>query len=125
MTQNPGFPAMKWHPQTGEATVFNKSQDVPDGYLDEHPDNLSGTARAEAVAAAAVKPPASDELCLTREEIMAELHESGLSYKKNTPTKALYDMLVEALKEYLAENEVEFPADADAKALLALVPKPE
>lgn len=126
-------PTMKWHPETGEATTFNHPSEVPAGYVDTHPNNLSEADRKAAVealnkpAAVVVTPAVPDKsgLCLTRKEIAAELSEGGIQFAKNEPTQALYDKLMAALKEHLTIAEVPFHEDADAKALLALVPPPE
>lgn len=119
--KHPDYPAMKWHPETGEPTVFNAPGDVPAGYLDRHPNDPAGKVEVKKPDAPA-KVPA---LCLTRKEIRAELDAGGIAYEKDEPTAVLYDKLVAALKAHLEAAEVEFDEAADAKALLALVPKPE
>lgn len=117
MPSRKSYPVVMWHPETREPTTFDHPDDVPAGYLD-HP-------------AAAPAKPVPDEaetavtLPLNRKEIRAELDEAGITYDKSAKTGDLYTVLVDALKAHLNEAEVEYPADADAKALLALVPKPD
>jgi hypothetical protein len=115
------YPALKWHPETGVSTLFHTPESVPAGYLDVHPKNLSDEDRQAAIDAASGKVA----LPLTRAEIMEELTEAGVKFKPKATTDQLYELLVSELTNHLTEIGVEFPADADAKALLALVPKPE
>jgi hypothetical protein len=41
MTKNANYPAFRWHPETGEAKVFNSEGDVPEGWLHKHPEDPS------------------------------------------------------------------------------------
>lgn len=122
------FPAMMWHPETGESRVFNTAADVLEGWLDTHPANAT---RVDAIAAAkpsakpAAAPKGSNGLPMTREEITIALLEGGVQFKRNHDDKRLYDTLMAALKKALDERGVQYAPDATAPALLELLPKPE
>lgn len=120
-TPPPGgdYPALKWHPETGESRLFDKAGDVPEGWLDTHPANL---ARVQADAAAAPKPV---KLSLSRTEIQAALREGGIDHNIKASTKDLHDLLRERCIKHLTEGGIEFDAAADTKTLLELIPKPE
>lgn len=120
-TPPPGgdYPAMKWHPETGEMRVYAKAEHVPEGWLDTHPANL---AHVQALAAAAPKPV---KLSLTRQEILAALHEGGIEHNIKAKTQDLHERLRERCVAHLTDAGVEFDAAADTKALLELIPKPE
>lgn len=110
------FPGMRWHPVTGEMQIFQVEEDMPEGWLDYHPEN------PPARAALAAKEIAV-ELCMSREAIVAALVEGGVSFKKNASVQKLYDLLMANLKAALTEQGVVFSEDADAKALMDLFPK--
>lgn len=114
MSKDPNFPAMKWHPQTGEVKLCHKADDVPEGWIDTHPANLANVAQ-----------PAPVKLPMKRKDIVAALSEGGITFDVKSPTYDLYALLVENLKAALTEAEIEFAADADANTLLGLLPKPE
>jgi hypothetical protein len=40
MSDRNNYPAYKWHPETAEQRLFTKAAEVPEGWLDTHPDNL-------------------------------------------------------------------------------------
>lgn len=116
---NKHAPTMAWHPETGENQIFNHPSEVPDGWLDTHPDNMKAKAPAKAEAATGALP-------MTREEITKALDECEISYKPKAKDKALYELLEKSLRDHFAAEKVEVPADADVPALLALVkPKSE
>ena len=117
MTKDPNYPAMKFHPQTGESRVFHTAEDVPEGWLNKHPAHVDDTKPAPAQKSAT--------LPMTRDEIKAALDAGEIAYKKNAGDKALYDLLVASLKTHLTEAGIQFPEDADGPALLALVPPAE
>lgn len=123
---DPNFPAMKWHPQTAENRIFHKAEDVPEGWLDTHPKNVTAAEEVEKTAyKPAVKAPAAKSIPMDRKEILAALADGGVTPAKNASNAQLYSQLQDALKLALTEMGKEFPADADAKALLELLPKPE
>lgn len=110
------FPGMRWHPQTGESRVFDKAEDVPEGWINTHPASLP----AEAAPAGADE---TASLNMTRKEIVAALEEGGIQFNPRHGVKALYALLVENLKKALTEMDVPFNADTtDAKELLGLFP---
>lgn len=110
------FPAMFWDPKTGKPKVYQKVEDVPEGHLSAHPDDEA------AVAHVAVKP--EYERVLSRTEIIKELQNGGVQHRATEGTEVLYKRLVDSLKKALTEGGIKFPADADAKALLKLLPPP-
>jgi hypothetical protein len=110
------FPGMRWHPVTGEMQIFQVEEDMPEGWLDYHPENPP----VREIPEAKEKPA---ELCMTREEIATALAEGGVSFKKNASVQKLYDLLMANLKSALTEQGVVFTDDADAKALMDLFPK--
>jgi hypothetical protein len=109
------FPGYRWHPESGDCRIFDKAEDVPEGWLESHPGSLDQAAPAA--------DKAYDALPLSKKEIVAALDEGGVSFKKNAPVAALYALLMENLKKALTEQEIAFPEDADAKALMDLFPK--
>jgi hypothetical protein len=84
-TKDPKFPALMWHPETGEASVFNSAEEIPEGYLDKHPKHAGD-----------VKPIVKTEL--SRSEIIAALRERGIEFAPATGTPKLYDLLVNAIE---------------------------
>lgn len=111
------FPGMRWHPKTGVPQVFQKAEEVPEGYLDYHPSNPPEGAKAEETT--------GEALPMTRDAIVAELSEGGIYFKKKAPTDELYALLVGSLQAHLKDAAIPFPEDATGPELLALVPKPE
>lgn len=113
------FPAMMWHAVTGEVGLFIKAEDVPEGYIDTHPNNLANVAPAEL-------PNASAALSMPRDEIVKALEEGGIPFKPNASDKKLHNLLVFKVKEVLQAAEIEFDdACTDAKTLLGLLPPSE
>lgn len=118
MDKDPNFPAMMWHPTTGENRVFTAAVDVPDGWLDHYP---TGEADAEP-AKPADAPDAA--LPMTRDEIKTALDTLRVKYAKNARDATLYGMLIEALHEDLASAGVAFDPEAAAPALIVLLGQP-
>lgn len=116
MSEPAKFPGMRWHPETGVPQVFQKAEEVPDGYLDYHPSNLPESVKLAIEAST---------LPMTREAIVAELTDGGIAFKTKAKTEVLYATLLDALKVHLVASEIEFPENATGPELLALVPKPE
>lgn len=112
---HPDFPSMRWNPETGESQVFSAPHEVPDGWLDQHPNSVSGDDKA------AAKSDTKTGLPLTKAEIVEALNEYEIPFKANTGAKGLYELLETSLKAHLAAEKVEIPADANVPALLALV----
>lgn len=110
------FPAMFWDPKTKQPKVYQKAHEVPDGHLNAHPDDEN--------AVAWVKKVPEPEMVLKREEIIKELTNGGVQFRSSEATPVLYKRLVESLKKALSESGIKYPADADAKALLELLPPP-
>jgi hypothetical protein len=112
------FPALYWHPETGEAAVYNSAAEVPTGHLDHHPKHFDGLNPP---------PPARDPdvIPMTREEIVAVLKESEIKFAANAGIKSLYSLLVSSVKEHLTAEGIEFPETATGPELLELVPKQE
>lgn len=110
------FPAMFWDPKTKQPKVYQKAHEVPDGHLNAHPDDEN--------AVAWVKKVVEPEMVLKREEIIKELNNGGVTFRATEGTPALYKLLVKSLQKALNENGIKYPADADAKQLLELVPSP-
>jgi sugar lactone lactonase YvrE len=126
--QRKNAPVMKWHPETGKSKVFDHPDDVPAGYVSEHPNNLEPADRKAAIAKLkAEKKAGKVEKAepLTRKEIIAALTDGGLPFDGNAETVDLDKALSDALKEHLQAAEVLYPSDADTRELLTLVPKPE
>lgn len=122
---DPNYPARKWHPETGETDVFNAPEDVPEGWLDTHPENAkrleaakAPVAKAKPGAPAAVVEP---DLPMKRAEIRKELDAAGVEYPKNAPTQVIYNLLGDTAKTFLAANKIEYDPEADVPTLLALV----
>lgn len=114
MSKDKNYPAYKWHPQTGDAKIFESASEVPEGWLDTHPANLKNVT---------TDAPKSDELPMSRDEIKDALKAGNIEFVSNAKTPALYALLVENLQSHLKDAGVEFPENATAPELLALVPK--
>lgn len=115
------FPSWRWDPETKEGRVFDRAEDVPEGWLSRHPDH-----QADDTTTALTKPADPDKL--TREEIVKALNDGGIEFKKNMGTAALEKLLRESVGAFvigvegstLSQTEVD---DMSTKALLALLPK--
>ena len=116
---------MRWHPKTGEATVFNSLGDIPADYLDRHPEDTNTVTQEAAPAPKVAEKVKAAELPMDRKAIRTALGEGGIAYDKTAPTQALYDLLLTSVRGVLTEMEVPFDADADAKTLLGLLPPSE
>lgn len=119
--KDPNYPAMKWHPVTGEYVICQNESEVPEGYLDTHPNNLPAVKAADAPAASS----ALVVLPMKKADIITALTEGGIQFDPKAKAIVLYEALLASLQAHLTEAEVEFPENATAPELLALVPKPE
>lgn len=117
------YPAMKWHPETGESRVFIAPEDVPAGWIDTHPNNLPPDVKPVAEALAAKIE--GDALPLTKKQIKVELDAAGVTYPATANVKALYELLSDTLKTFCANNDIAYEPNADVPTLLALVKQPE
>lgn len=124
-------PTMAWNPEKleeggYESRTFNHPSEVPEGWLDTHPEHPS--------LKVPVKPPgvinpkgskapeaAKVPLDMTRKEITAALDEGGVKYDPQAKVADLYPLLTENVKKALLEAEIEFDPNAGTKALLALL----
>lgn len=113
--KNQAFPALFWHPETGDAEVYHAAVDVPEGHLPYHPNHKE--ARDAAPKVAPTLPP------LTKDEIKAKLDAFEIKYAPNLGQKALYELLVRSLKEHFTAEGVAFDENATAPELLELLPK--
>lgn len=111
------FPKMLWDAD-GNVHLCNGPADVDPSWTNYHPNDVEKAA-AKAEKAAVVSA------VMSRDDIVAALNQGGVEFKKNAPTPALYKQLVAALRSELDQRGVQYPADADAPALLALVAPPE
>lgn len=90
------YPKMVWHPDTAENMVANTAAEVPDGWIDHHP-NDPHRGDAEPVPQTAptrVLPDghvSSDE----RADIIAKLRRKGIVFSTRAPTAALRELLGE------------------------------
>lgn len=107
------YPAMKWHPETGASEIFNSASDVPEGYLDCHPNSVQDNRPPPA--------PKAGVLPMTKAEMVAALKAGNIEYPANAGAKALYELLDGKLREHLATNNVPVPEGADVRALLTLI----
>jgi hypothetical protein len=124
---------MRWHPVTGEPTVYNNEAEVPAGHLDHHPDDPNHAKPAvEAAKPAAESKPARvkaepkpkaevDPNAMTRKEIRVALDEGGIEYDKTAETDVLAALLNEKVRAVLTEQGREFPENASTKELLGLL----
>lgn len=119
-------PTMAWHPETSESRIFNHPSEVPEGWLNTHPSNVSKEdAKPVSVSKEPVKPADADKVPMTRKEIAAALSDGGVAFDPKQSVKVLYTQLTEAVKTALTDSGVEFDPAADTKALLEKLPKPE
>lgn len=112
------FPAMRWHPTTGEWQIFKTADEVPEGWLNHHPEHKTEKE-------APPPPQKKSSLDLTRPEIMEALSAGDIEFKQNTGTAALYVLLTEKVKAVLNERNIAFDDSAGTKALLGLLPAQE
>lgn len=116
--EHPDYPSMRWHPETGEMAVYNAPHEVPEGWLDTHPNNVSKVKKAEKPAAEANLLP------MTKAEIVKALTDGGIPFKPQTGAKGLYALLDTALRAHLAAEKIEVPEGANVPALMALANPP-
>ncbi len=110
------YPALKWHPDTGESRVFHNEGQVPKGWLNQHPD---------AIKPEKLDPATPLPVPMTRREIMDALHSGEISYDPKAKTSVLFDQLTVAVKQALTAADISFDDATDTKELLALLPTPE
>jgi hypothetical protein len=109
-------PTYRYGPN-GEGQVFNHSDDVPEGWLDD-PTKHEAPAKQASEAA-----PAQPDM--TRKEIVAALQSGGLQFDARANVATLYAQLTEAVKKALADSGVDPVPDLPTKQLLELLPAPE
>lgn len=124
------FPAMMFHPETGEGKVFKTAGEVPEGYLSFHPKDPARKAKDALEAAKVVdaKPAAAVakavDIPMTRDEIIAALNSGGIPFDDNAKTRALHNQLRDAVHAALIEAKISYVDNAPTKDLLALLPDP-
>ena len=111
------FPAYMWSPE-GEKRVFEKAEDVPEGWLDHHPNHFDGQKPPPPAKAAAPTP-------MTRDEIVAALIAGEIPFSKNAGTRALYDQLTAKVKVALKAHKIHYSDEMDTRKLLELLPPTE
>lgn len=117
MTRKDG-PTMAWD-KDGNSQVFPSAAEIPEGFSDRHPADLAHSTLKEPT------PPKPNTLPMTKAEIVEALKAGGIEAKPNMGAKALYDLLLTSLRDVLTESQIAFDPEADAPALLKLVPKNE
>lgn len=124
-------PTMAWNPEKlaeggYESRTFNHPDEVPEGWLDTHPEHPSLKVVAKPPGVINVKgsgaPLKAPPLDMTRKEITAALDQGGVQYDAQAKVADLYPLLTESVKKFLTEAEIEFDPAAGTKALLALLP---
>lgn len=108
------MPKMRWNPETGESKVFATVEDVPEGWLDHHPED---PAYADATAEKAT--PAAKGL--SKSETIAALKQGGVTHDPKATLPELTELLVTALRGALDAKGVEYTPEATARELLILV----
>lgn len=139
--KDPNYPAMRWNPANGdESDVFQSEDEVPEGWLDHHPDDTAkggagqkaavehrqpsgGRRRGTAPVKDAVDPDlgTGDDTPMTREEVVTALQEGKVRFNKEASDEDLTAQLVAALQGVLTKRNVAFDPAASPRALLALV----
>lgn len=114
-------PTFRYGPN-GAAEIFHHSDDVPEGWTDNPADHAEKAEKPPAPPKAADNDAA---LPMTKKQVVEALADGGIEFKPRASHAALYELLVENLRKALTEAEIAFAADADATALLELLPKPE
>lgn len=84
------WPAWFYGPN-GEAQIFERSEDVPEGWLDDP--------RKQADAKAPPPPQAESKPPLKRDEIVAELRRHNVLFQRNASTTSLYEKLLEVVEQ--------------------------
>lgn len=108
---------MRWSVETGESKVFKKGEEIPDGWLDHHPNDEEKGGAGPKRDAPEKDPP------LERDEVIAALKEGGVNFNEQATTRQLDNALKGALRKALtaAKREDEFDKDTSTRALLAIV----
>lgn len=108
------MPKMRWHPETGENTIFGDDETPPEDYLDYHP--------ADAAQLKAKAPPAAPPIKpLTKGEVTEALALGNIEFDKNAKIGALTELLVASLKAALAAADKPYADDMAPRTLLELV----
>jgi hypothetical protein len=105
------YPALKWHPETGDCKQFERADDVPDGWLDTHPANQ-------------LAAPVLNAAAITREEIVSALKAGNVVHKASEGTSKLLALLTREVHDTLKRLGHEFDPSADVRALLAKLGPP-
>lgn len=103
------WPSWRYDPDTGEGQIFEKEEDVPEGWLDNPALAGMSDAEIEEVDAARLAPVTSGDddgkddgptlasLEVTRDEAMELLTEEGVDFPKNIPSAKLAALLADIL----------------------------
>ena len=108
-------PTMAWDPETGDAQVYNHPSEVPEGFLDAHPNHPK-------FKPAPAAEPGSE---MTRAEVIAALKSGGVSFNPAAKQAVLYELLTVAVKKALDATKVKYDPALPTKQLLALLPDTE
>ncbi len=105
---------MFWNPADGEPVTIGDDEEVPEGFLDHHPDDMEK-------GGAAAPPEVEQEVPLTHEELVTALQNSGTSFNEEADDAALTKQLVGLLHKALKARKVTFAKTDGPRALLAML----
>lgn len=103
------FPGWRYHPETGEGGLFEKVEEVPDGWLD-HVQAPGSTA-----------PPAQDVPVMSRAEIVAALDSGRIAYNAKASTTTLHTLLRDKAGAALRSRGIEFDEATPTSEMVRLL----
>lgn len=110
MDKDSTYPAMRWHPETGEAITVNSVSEDNETYLSHHP------ADPDKVAAVTKADDA-----MPTERVKELLDQGGVSYPKNAKVETLRKTLRGALTAKLEDRGIGFATTDTLEDLFARV----
>jgi hypothetical protein len=108
----------------GEAEIFHHSDHVPKGWT-PHPKAADEAQDGDEKQPDPKTGDGAAALPMKKKDIVAALSEGGIDFNSRASAGDLYTLLLENLRKVLTEAEIAFAPEADAPALLELLPKPE
>ena len=111
---------MRWNPETGEAQVFAKDADVPEGWLDHHPADPAYAAPDEEAASQNKTPKPKP---MTKGELTAALKSGGIEFDNDAKVAELDALLHGKLREVLTARGAQIADTATTRELWEAVSK--
>ena len=104
------YPALKWHPETGEAVLVIGPENDSNYLIDHHPaDPDKGS------------PLVAEPAGFDRDRMLELLGTGGITYPKGAKLPVLRDLLTKGLQAALTGRGLDWQDDATAEALYAKI----